>query len=180
MDMQKGGLTPQGVRAFAAYQRWMNRRVYARCAELSDAERNADRGAFFRSIHGTLNHLLYGDLNWFGRFKDGRSRAEDRRITLHERFEDMRDARFALDAEMKAWTEGLSQAWLDAPFDYRSSNGDARRYPAWMLVLHMFNHQTHHRGQLTTLMTQAGLDVGDTDLPLVPELDEIAPGVIIR
>lgn len=180
MDMQKGGLTPQGVRVFAAYQRWMNGRVYACCAALSDAERKADRGAFFRSIHGTLNHLLYGDLNWFGRFKDGRSRAEDRRVTLHERFEDMRDARFALDAEMKAWAEDLSQDWLDAPFDYRSSNGDARRYPAWMLVLHMFNHQTHHRGQLTTLMTQAGLDVGDTDLPLVPELDDIAPGAIIR
>lgn len=180
MESQGGGLTPQGVQAFAAYHRWMNGRVYARCADLSDAERKADRGAFFRSIHGTLNHLLYGDLNWFGRFADGRSRAEDRNVILHERFEDMRDARVALDAEMKAWAEGLSQAWLDAPFDYRSSGGEARRYPAWMLVLHMFNHQTHHRGQLTTLMTQAGLDVGDTDLTLLPALDDIAPGAILR
>jgi uncharacterized damage-inducible protein DinB len=180
MENETGGLTPQGVQAFAGYQRWMNGRVYARCANLSDAERKADRGAFFRSIHGTLNHLLYGDLNWFGRFKDGRSRAEDRNALLHERFEDMRAARVALDAEMKDWAESLSQAWLDAPFDYRSSAGAARRYPAWMLVLHMFNHQTHHRGQLTTLMTQAGLDVGDTDLTLLPALDDIAPGIIVR
>ena len=149
----------------AAYNGWMNDRIYALCDSLTDAQRKEDRGAFFGSIHGTLNHLLFGDLAWFGRFKDGAPRVVRPDVILHEGFAEMRRARQALDREIQAWAPTVDAEWLGAPFRYRSLiTGHESERPAWVLVTHMFNHQTHHRGQLTTLLTQFGLDIGVTDL----------------
>lgn len=160
---------PAYCRAMAAYNAWMNGKVYDACATLSDAELRADRGAFFRSVIGTLNHLLYGDLAWLGRFKDGAPRAVAADAIIHADLAALRTARTALDAEIAVWVETLSPDWLAAPFTYRSViDGRQRTFPAWLLVAHMFNHQTHHRGQLTTLLTQMGRDVGSTDLPFMP------------
>jgi len=156
------------VRLMARYNRWMNEKIFSLCADLPDAERKKDRHAFFGSIHGTLNHLLYGDLAWLGRFVDGAPRSPDPRKIIHERFEDMRAARAALDQEIESWAGGLTDAWLAATFRYRSFiDGRDREFAAWILVVHMFNHQTHHRGQLTTLLTQMGHDVGSTDIPFM-------------
>ncbi|MBL8669417.1 MAG: damage-inducible protein DinB [Alphaproteobacteria bacterium] len=158
------------VRLMAGYNGWMNGKVYDACASLSAAELHADRGAFFRSVIGTLNHLLYGDLAWFGRFKDGAPRAVQAGAIIHAEFAALRAARESLDREISAWSQSVSPAWLAAPFTYRSTiDGRERTFPAWMLVAHMFNHQTHHRGQLTTLLTQLGRDVGPTDMPFMPD-----------
>lgn len=160
---------PAYVRLMAGYNAWMNGKVYEACASLSEAELHADRGAFFRSVIGTLNHLLYGDLAWFGRFKEGAPRAVRADEIIHADLAALRAARAGLDAEIATWAETVSPQWLAAPFTYRSTiDGRERTFPAWMLVAHMFNHQTHHRGQLTTLLTQLGRDVGSTDMPFMP------------
>lgn len=163
-------ITQSYVLLMARYNRWMNRKVYDAVAKLTDAQRREDRKAFFRSVHGSLNHLLYGDLAWLGRFVDGEPRAFIADEELHADFTALRSARVALDDEIVRWAEQVSDAWLAAPFTYIGNiDKRARTKPAWQLVVHMFNHQTHHRGQLATLLTQFGLDIGVTDLSALPE-----------
>ena len=149
----------------ARYNAWMNKRVYAVCAELDDVERTADRGAFFGSIHSTLNHLLYADLAFMSRFTGEPSEVPPLGVDLYDDFQALRDARTALDARLLAWADQLEPAWLAAPQTYVSKvDGRQRTRPRWVLVAHVFNHQVHHRGQLTTLLSQLGHDVGTTDL----------------
>jgi len=150
----------------AGHNRWMNQRLYALCAELPDADRRADRGAFFKSVHGTMHHLLSGDRAWLNRFRGlpAEPLADD------ATFESLRAARDALDQEILEWAGSVDAAWLAADFSYRSWFSGAHTRPAWTLVVHLFNHQAHHRGQLTTLLSQLGLDPGVTDLPMLPEL----------
>jgi uncharacterized damage-inducible protein DinB len=166
---------PRYVRLMAAYNRWMNEKVFEACASLSPEELHAERGAFFRSVIGTLNHLLYGDLAWLGRFKEGEPRATRPDEIIHGDLAALRAAREALDREIAEWAEQIDAEWLAATFRYRSVvDGGERAFPGWLLVVHMFNHQTHHRGQLTTLLTQLGRDVGATDLPFMPGAAELA------
>lgn len=153
----------------ARYNRWMNERLYALCAELDDAERRRDLGAFFRSVHGTLNHLLWADLMWLSRFT-GRPRPTTRiDEPVHEDFEALCRERVAVDREISEWAGTIDEAWLAAPFTWVSgADRSERTQPAWLLVVHFFQHQTHHRGQLTTLLMQLGRDPGVTDLPWMP------------
>lgn len=155
----------------AQYNRWMNEKLYAVCAELSDAERKRDLGAFFGSLHRTLNHLLFGDLAWMGRFTNRPFQAPDMGADLYEEFDALRAERQRMDAGIEAWAERLDPEWLSAPFTYTSGvDGNTRTLPAWVLVSHMFNHQTHHRGQASTLIHQLGHDPGITDIPWLPAL----------
>jgi len=159
-------------RMMAAYNRWMNERVYALCAGLDDADRRRDMGAFFRSVDGTLNHLLWADLIWLSRFT-GRP-APTTRIDepVHDDFRELRSAREALDREILDWAEGIDPDWLGSPFTWTTAtDGSEHTRPAWMLVAHYFQHQVHHRGQLTTLLMQLGQDPGVTDLPFMPAED---------
>ncbi|MBL6752071.1 MAG: damage-inducible protein DinB [Nevskia sp.] len=153
-------------RLMARYNSWMNRQLYAACAQLSDPQRKAERGAFFGSVHGTLNHLLYGDTAWLRRFKGQPLDGLHARVEIHADFHALRTARQALDSELLDWANSVGQHWLEADFTYYSLlDGATRTRPAWLLVVHLFNHQTHHRGQLTTLLSQSGVDFGVTDLP---------------
>jgi uncharacterized damage-inducible protein DinB len=157
------------ARTMAAYNRWMNERLYETCAGLPDSERKLDRGAFFKSVHGTLNHLLYGDRAWMSRFLGRDLGWKGPADELYAGFEDLREARAELDRQIEEWAGRLQERWLTADFTYTSRiDGRTRTFPAWLLVTHMFNHQTHHRGQLTTLLSQLGLDPGVTDLPWLP------------
>lgn len=158
----------------AQYNRWMNQKLYAVCAEIPDAERKRDLGAFFNSIHGTLNHLLYGDKALMGRFV-----GEPFNITvigqeLYANFEELRKARDKTDREILEWSRHLDPDWLKQPFQYTSNVDDKTRVlPTWVLVTHMFNHQTHHRGQVTTLIKQLGYEPGIIDIPWLPELEAV-------
>jgi uncharacterized damage-inducible protein DinB len=154
---------------YARYNAWMNENIYGGCAKLSDAERRKDMGAFFKSIHGTLNHGMVGDLIWTARLtgKPVPNIALDQ--VLHEDFEALRAARRSLDASIQEFTAGLRDEWLTQPFTWTSRvYANTFTHPTWFLVLQMFNHQTHHRGQVTTLMKQLGVDPGPTDLPAMP------------
>ena len=164
-----------GFRAMARYNRWMNERTYGHCENLSDAERRADRGAFFRSIHGTLNHLLLGDRLWLSRFLSREFRVGTLADELYQEFPELRRERAKTDAEILEWVETLDQKRLAAPLRFRSMVGNRdRSFPLWFAVQHFFNHQTHHRGQVTTLLMQAKVDPGVTDLIWLPGMEEAA------
>jgi len=164
-----------GFRAMARYNRWMNERVYGHCENLSDAERKTDRGAFFRSVHGTLNHLLLGDRLWLGRFLAREFRVTTLADELYGDFSELRRERARTDAEILEWVETLDEKRLAAPLKFRSIVGNRdRSFPLWFAVQHFFNHQTHHRGQVTTLLMQSGVDPGVTDLMWLPGMEEAA------
>lgn len=152
----------------AAYNRWMNRKLYAVCTEIPDGKRREDLGAFFKSIHGTLNHILLADNIWMDRFKD-RPRRYKLGDEIHASFEDLRNAREEMDGDILDWVETLTDDWLDEPLQWVSGiDGKTYRVLKRILVTHMFNHQTHHRGQLTTLIKQLGYEPGVTDIPAMP------------
>ncbi|WP_420244651.1 DinB family protein [Roseiterribacter gracilis] len=148
----------------------MNRRLYGAASRLDDAQRRDDRGAFFKSIHGTLNHLLWADQAWMSRFAgwDKPTAPGAQSSELFAAFDDMCAARTDLDARIEGWTAGLDQAWLDQDLTFFS--GTLQRdvtMPRGLLLTHMFNHQTHHRGQVHAMLTAAGEKTGDTDLPFI-------------
>jgi len=136
---------------------------------MSDDERKRDRGAFFGSIHRTLSHLVWADSIWLSRFT-GKTYAERAwGADLFDDFATLCAARDSADTAILDWAGRLDQAWLDSTLEYRaSSDARMRRMPAWIAATHLFNHATHHRGQLTTLLKQAGIDPGVTDLPALP------------
>ena len=153
----------------AAYNGWMNRKLYDAAARLPDEERKADRGAFFGSIHSTLNHILWGDRVWLSRFNGRSHPAGAIGVDLYDAFAELLDARRAMDDEISSWAATVDNAALAGTLTWFS--GVAQRElsrPRWLCVTQMFNHQTHHRGQVTTLLKQAGIDPGVTDLPLAP------------
>jgi uncharacterized damage-inducible protein DinB len=163
-------ITPHYVRGFSAYNAEMNRRVYAASGRLSDADRKLDRGAFFGSIHGTLNHLLWADQMWMSRFADWPkpSVPHKQSAQLHDNFGLMRPRREEIDAYIEAWAADLPDDWLAGQLTWFS--GLAQRdvsAPRTATVIHMFNHQTHHRGQAHALLTAAGEDTGDTDIAFI-------------
>jgi uncharacterized damage-inducible protein DinB len=163
-------------RAMARYNRWMNERLYAVCATLDDAERKQNLHAFFGSVHGTLNHLLLTDRAWLGRFTGDPavSQSLDAQGTpiavrgldqqLYADFDTLRRERARTDADIERWVETLDAGRLAASFSYKTTAGVPCEHPLWWAASHFFNHQTHHRGQLTTLLSQLDRDPGVTDL----------------
>ena len=151
----------------AAYNAWCNRRLYDAVAQLSDAEYRADRGAFFKSLHGTLNHILVADRIWMRRFT-GEGEAPNRLdLILFERFDDLRRAREAEDARIIAYADGLTDARLNGLFRYRTIVKPAEvEQPLAPALIHFFNHQTHHRGQAHCILTGLGVDAPSFDLVL--------------
>jgi uncharacterized damage-inducible protein DinB len=166
-------MRPEQARDMAAYNRWMNERLYDVCAELTDEQRRRDCGAFFKSIHGTLNHLVLTDQIWLGRFQGTPFHFESLDQELHHDFSELRAAREAVDQRIIDWAGSLTESDLAATLRYTSAvNPKPRKYEMWLAVAHFFNHQTHHRGQLTTLLSQFGVDYGVTDLVWLPEVLE--------
>jgi uncharacterized damage-inducible protein DinB len=157
--------------AMAGYNRWMNERLYAICANIPDEERKRDRGAFFRSVHGTLNHLLLSDKVWLGRFVGEPFQARSLDQELHEDFAELRSAREAMDHRIETWASNLSDDMLGSEFSFTSIvQPGPKGCKLWVAVAHLFNHQTHHRGQVTALLSQIGEDYGVTDLMWLPGL----------
>lgn len=168
--------------SMAAYNQWMNEKMYEAAVKLPTGQFEAERGAFFGSLAGTLNHLLLGDTIWLQRFAAHPVRfesldavralpaptalAQDLAPPLERQLEQRR----MLDAAITSWVGELRDEHLDQTLHYRRLNGEryAKRFGS--VISHFFNHQTHHRGQASTLLFQAGLDIGSTDLlVLIPE-----------
>ena len=175
------GLLCDNYRFLARYNRWINQRLFDACEGLSDQQRTQERGAFFGSLHGTLSHLVVADQVWLRRFVQC---GTDNGVTLVSLnaavldlpagsqldtvlFDDwnaLRAKREQLDAAIEAWVADLPGGFPQFTMAYSNSKGVQRAHPAWQAMTHFFNHQTHHRGQVTTLLTQAGVEIGLTDL----------------
>jgi uncharacterized damage-inducible protein DinB len=151
----------------AGYNAWCNERIYDVAAQLSDADYRADRGAFFRSVHGTLNHLLVTDRIWLKRFS-GTGEAPNRLdAILFENLNDLRDARHKEDERIVAYIDSLSEADLGGRIRYKTiTNPVEIEQPLAPALIHFFNHQTHHRGQVHCLLTGFGLEAPSLDLIL--------------
>jgi len=155
----------QHYTSFAGYNAWANRRMYEAAAALTDAEYRADQRAFFRSMHGTLNHLLATDRIWMQRFT-GEGTAPDRLdAILHERLAELRAAREAEDRRIVDWVASLDDARLAGVIRYRRvSTPEAFVQPLMPALDHWFNHQTHHRGQAHMILTTLGKKAPELDL----------------
>lgn len=169
----------------AAYNQWMNLNIYEAAGHLSPTDLAKDRGAFFGSILGTLNHILVADTIWLKRFATHPSCLNSLREVaelpspasldqiIFNDFESLSGHRVWLDRKIIGWIDALSDSDLDFVLSYRNTKGIPGNKRYSNLVLHFFNHQTHHRGQASALLSQAGEDVGVTDLlALIPDLTQ--------
>lgn len=159
------------VRTMARYGAWQNESLAEAADGLTDEARRLDRGGFFGSISGTLNHLLWGDRIWMSRFAgtDGPSSASiAASVGETEDWSAYRVARTEMDTAIEAWAGALDPAWLIGDLEWFSgaAQRDVRK-PKAVLVMHFFNHATHHRGQVHAMLTAAGATPDDTDLFLL-------------
>lgn len=163
-------------RLFGEYNHLMNGRLYNAASQLSQDDLCRNRGAFFKSVLGTLNHILVGDIIWLKRFSAHPSSKQtlscvsdlDMPVSLdaiifHD-LEHLRNERIKIDDVIIQWIGSLSESDMDDPITYKNMAGIRFTKPFAALISHLFFHQTHHRGQVTTLLSQSGVDFGDTDL----------------
>lgn len=166
-------IDPEYCQLMAEYNEWMNRKLFAACERLPQATLHEDRGAFFKSVYLTLNHIAYSDLAFLSRFTGEPPEVPPLGEDLFGSFERLQSEREALDARLKAWSASLTTDWLGLPLTYISKvDGRERTILRWALVTHLFNHQTHHRGQVTALLSQLGVDIGSTDIPFLPRFSD--------
>ena len=147
---------PDVLRLLARYNRLANERLYEACAALTDEERKRDRRGFFRSIHGTLNHIILGDRNWLTRFHGGEAPSTGLDAILYDDFAELRAARTVEDDRLEAFARDATPALLAGSIRYVNNEGRLLEDPTDLLALHLFNHQTHHRGQVHDMLSQAG------------------------
>ena len=142
---------------FADYNRWANERLYEAAAKLPDTDFRADKGAFFGSLHGTMNHLLVADRIWLRRFTEAGPEHARLNEIAYDALPDLQAARMAEDERIIAYVESLTDADLAGTFTYRRASDNTKHtQPRWSGLAHFFNHQTHHRGQAHALLTIAG------------------------
>jgi len=162
-------ITEDYLREMAAFNRWQNDTVYDLCDEIGDAARNENRGMFFGSIHKTLDHICmvhralilyldgdvppptgYGDVIW-------------------PDWEDLKAARTAQDAALEKVADHWTPSWLAEEVVVKSPRmPEPRKMPRWILAVQIFNHQTHHRSQVTAALHGMGIGYGSTDIPFRP------------
>ena len=158
----------------ARYNVWQNRQLTDGLEALPVADLTRDRGAFFGSILGTLNHLLWGDLIWMSRL-DGGARPEGgiaESVQRHPTLGAWEAERFRTDGRIRGWAEGLRHVDLHGDLTwYSGASGREVTQPVALCAVHMFNHQTHHRGQVHAMLTAAGLPAPVSDLVFMPKDD---------
>ncbi len=159
----------------AKYNQLMNQRQYKATARLSMSELCEDKGAFFKSVLGTLNHIMVGDIIWLKRFFEHsnlevlpyilqREAPKSLNTVLFTDFEELKKERETIDEIIISWIKSLTDCDLNKCITYTSIDGKSFTKPFAGLIYHLFLHQVHHRGQVTTLLAQYGVDFGETDL----------------
>ena len=164
------------IKLMAKYNQWMNQNLYLAAAKIPVEKLKEDKKAFFGSVIGTLNHILVADIIWLKRFSlhpANHVALESARINdspkslnqiLYGDLEELSQQRIELDNIIINWCNELSEVDLCHHLQYKNMKGQPGVKEFGSLVFHFFNHQTHHRGQVTTLLSQEGVDVGVTDL----------------
>jgi len=165
-------IEPNYAATMARYNRWQNASLYGAADTLSDAARRADRGAFFKSVHGTLNHVLWADSMWLSRFAETPAPRQKlpESVSYVDDWEALKLERAACDERLLLWAESLDAASLAGELVWRPATAEGNvtvSRPKWLAIVHMFNHQTHHRGQIHAMLTAAGARPQDTDLVMM-------------
>lgn len=163
-------ILPDHARLMARYNRWQNESLYGAADTLGDEARLKDRGAFFHSIHETLAHILWADRIWLSRFGqcDAPACKGNETLTVWPEWESLKAERRDMDETISGWASGFYEAALSRDLTwYSGAAGRELSKPVWLLVTHIFNHQTHHRGQVHAMLTAAGAKPDDTDLFLI-------------
>lgn len=151
-------------RQFARYNSLANARLYDACATLTDAARKQDRQAFFGSIHGTLNHILLGDRIWLARLDGGEAPSTSLDAILCEDFAELRAARVEEDRRLEQWVRAMNVTDLEREIRYVNNAGQTFADLVSLVLPHLFNHQTHHRGQVHDMLSQAGAETPVLDM----------------
>jgi len=166
----------------AEYNHLMNQRMLQASMNLPSESLLMDKGAFFHSIIGTLNHILIGDILWLKRFSSHPSEYSALKKMIDEKTpESLRDILYSdisifskkrtqLDSLIIEWCNELNEKDIERAFSYVNFKGECHSKRFGSLILHLFLHQVHHRGQVTTLLSQEGVNFGETDLPeIIPD-----------
>lgn len=148
----------------AHYSTLANERLYGVCAALPDEARKRPYAVSFGSIHGTLNHLLLADRIWLARLSGEGVPALLLDTTLYEDFTELQGARVEEDGRLEAFITGVDESFLDSNLTYTNSRGVPFTDPVSLILAHLFNHQTHHRGQLHVMLRQAGVPTLNLDM----------------
>lgn len=164
-------ITTEYIRTMAEYSAWQNESIVGAADTLDDTERRRERGAFFGSIHATLNHHLWGDQIWMSRFAgtpEPKSPTIRGSVDQISDWEELKRERVSFDGVITNWAGDVKPTWLDDALTWFSVAANREiSAPLGLLVAHMFNHQTHHRGQINAMLTAAGATPDDTDLMLL-------------
>lgn len=164
-------IDPAYVRLMAGYNAWQNWQMANAMMRLTNAALIEDRGAFFASIMGTANHLLWGDMMWMSRFDGSPPPAGGIKEStgLIKTLGAWRTARERMDERIRIWAGQIDNDALWSRLSYHSQvQGGEITVEMEACVIHFFNHQTHHRGQIHAMLTAAGEDPGHTDLVFMP------------
>jgi uncharacterized damage-inducible protein DinB len=164
-------ISPDYIRLMAAYSQWQNRSIYGAADTLTDDDRRTDRGSFFGSIHATLNHLLWADQLWLHRLAGTPPPPQPdipSSVNMIGDWPALCEARKATDRAILDWSERVTEEDIQGEFGWYSGAIQAEvRRPRWALVIQLFNHGTHHRGQVHAMLTAAGAKPDDTDVPFM-------------
>ena len=145
----------------ARYNEWANARLYKMAGALPEEAYRRSVGAYFGSLHGTLNHLLTADQIWMCRLTGSGEHPAKLNAIVCEDLPSLRTARQREDERILGFVEQLEEAQLEQPWDYRTLNGTPQRQPLGQILAHLFNHQTHHRGQAHAILTVLGVTEPD-------------------
>jgi uncharacterized damage-inducible protein DinB len=149
----------------ARYNTIANERLYETCSRLDEEEYRRERAASFRSVHRTLNHILLGDRIWMARFTGtGHATTPPLDSELYPDFAGLRAARAAEDARIEAFLAAAAEEFLTQEVRYVNSAGEPHADPAGLLLAHLFNHQTHHRGQVHVMLSQTAVRPPSLDM----------------
>jgi uncharacterized damage-inducible protein DinB len=155
--------------AMAQYNRWMDEKLLVASALFSDVERKQHRGVPFNSLHGLWNHLLLTNRIWLARFDSTPYQFNSLTDELYSDFDELRQEITLTDTRIEEFANSLTEERMNSRLEYARASDSARQDMAfWVTVQHFFNHQTHHRGQITALIEQMGGDCGVTDLVAFP------------
>lgn len=166
-------ISPAYLRTMAQYNRWQNNQIWDFVQPMNQDALTLDRGAFFGSILGTLNHILFGDTMWLFRLgaivekpNYGITDSTDITATIAE----WRAARIDMDTRIEDWSQTMDETALAQNLTWHSgATGLDYTHPVAICVTHLFNHQTHHRGQIHAMLTAAGSKAPVSDLPFMPQ-----------
>jgi uncharacterized damage-inducible protein DinB len=148
----------------ARYNRIANERLFATCAQLDDGEYRRPRAGSFGSIHGLLNHILLGDRRWMALFEQGDRATPPLDTILYDDFSSLRTAREREDLRLESFFGRLDAGFLSRSFAYRNNQGKDYVESAHVACCHLFNHQTHHRGQVHVMLSQTSTPPPALDL----------------